>query len=211
MRRASRSSRGCRVLGAGVNFFNAGDIILGGDGSDLIQGNAGDDIIDGDKWLNVRIGIMSGFNANGPTGAEDVEPNGAAQEIKSMTSPVTLRLDAQGDDGRRPAARSITKPLSAWMFEGRINPGQLQIIREIKTRRDRGRHRHRQVPGRSRRICLLGDRRRPGHRHPRHRGLARRHRPAAQHRKGGVRGRRRAQHHRRHAVNDNGLHPGAAP
>ena len=55
------------VLGAGVTSFAAGDIILGGDGSDLIQGNAGDDIIDGDKWLNVRIGIMSGFNADGPT------------------------------------------------------------------------------------------------------------------------------------------------
>ena len=39
-----------QVLGQhGVNFYNAGDIILGGDGSDLIQGNAGDDIIDGDK------------------------------------------------------------------------------------------------------------------------------------------------------------------
>ena len=39
------------MLGAGVTSFNAGDIILGGDGSDLITGNAGDDIIDGDKWL----------------------------------------------------------------------------------------------------------------------------------------------------------------
>ena len=44
------------VVGAGVTSFTAGDIILGGDGSDLIQGHAGDDIIDGDKWLNVRIG-----------------------------------------------------------------------------------------------------------------------------------------------------------
>ena len=43
----------------GAIVYNAGDIILGGDGSDLIQGNAGDDIIDGDKWLNVRIGIMT--------------------------------------------------------------------------------------------------------------------------------------------------------
>src|SRR3546814_8998408 len=42
------------VLGIGVSSYNAGDIILGGDGSDTIRGNAGDDIIDGDKWLNVR-------------------------------------------------------------------------------------------------------------------------------------------------------------
>ena len=46
------------MLGAGVTSFTAGDIILGGDGSDVIQGKAGDDIIDGDKWLNVRISIM---------------------------------------------------------------------------------------------------------------------------------------------------------
>ena len=119
------------VLGAGgLPPFAAGDIILGGDGSDVIQGNAGDDIIDGDKWLNVRIGIMSGFNGNGPTGTEVAgNPN-----IRSMTSLVTLRLDANGNMVmRRPAALLTTKPLSAWMFEGKINPGQLQIIREITT------------------------------------------------------------------------------
>jgi len=118
------------VLGAGVTSFAGGDIILGGDGSDRIQGNGGDDIIDGDKWLNVRIGIMSGYNANGPTGTEVVgNPN-----IKSMTSLVTLRLDAAGNmvtaaTGGTP----VTKTLAAWMFEGKINPGQLQIVREITT------------------------------------------------------------------------------
>ncbi len=35
--------------------FHAGNIILGGDGSDLIQGRGGDDLIDGDLALNVRI------------------------------------------------------------------------------------------------------------------------------------------------------------
>ena len=121
------------VLGSGVNFYNAGDIILGGDGSDLIQGNAGDDIIDGDKWLNVRIGVMTGWNANGPTGAERTFElvNGLPQEIKSMTSQVTLRLDAAGSEVAT-GGTLVTKPLSAWMFEGRFNPGQLQIIREIK-------------------------------------------------------------------------------
>lgn len=107
------------VLGAGVTSFAGGDIILGGAGSDRIQGNGGDDIIDGDKWLNVRIGIMSGFNDNGPTGTEIAgNPN-----IKSMTSLVTLVVNGA----------SVTKTLAAWMFEGRINPGQLQIIREITT------------------------------------------------------------------------------
>lgn len=110
------------VLGTGVTSFAGGDIILGGDGSDRIQGNGGDDIIDGDKWLNVRIGIMSGHDDNGPTGTEIAgNPN-----IKSMTSLVTLVVNGA------PA----TKTLAAWMFEGRINPGQLQIIREISSAGD---------------------------------------------------------------------------
>ena len=119
-----------QVLGTSVSFYNAGDIILGGDGSDLIQGNAGDDIIDGDKWLNVRIGIMSGFDANGPVGTEVAgNPN-----IKSMTSLVTLRLDASGNMVTGPTGGTpTTKTLAAWMFDGKINPGQLQIIREITT------------------------------------------------------------------------------
>jgi Ca2+-binding RTX toxin-like protein len=99
------------VVGAGVTSFSAGEIILGGDGSDRIMGRGGDDIIDGDKWLNVRISIRAGVDANGlPTGAEIASANG-------MTALVTL-------DG-------VTRPLSAWMLEGRINPGQLQIVREI--------------------------------------------------------------------------------
>src|SRR5690606_7304788 len=58
------------VLGAGVTSYNAGDIILGGDGSDLIRGNGGDDIIDGDKWLNVRISVRESAGPNGGVGAE---------------------------------------------------------------------------------------------------------------------------------------------
>ena len=53
------------VLGAGVTSYSAGEIILGGDGSDMIMGRGGDDIIDGDKWLNVRIAVhqMSALTA----------------------------------------------------------------------------------------------------------------------------------------------------
>ena len=36
------------LLGAGVTSFGAGNIILGGDGSDIIEGRGGNDIIDGD-------------------------------------------------------------------------------------------------------------------------------------------------------------------
>ena len=119
-----------QVLGAGVTSFDAGNILLGGDGSDKITGRGGNDIIDGDKWLNVRIGIMSGYNAAGPTGVElPGNPN-----ITGMTAPVTLRLDANGNVVQAPApGTDVTKPLSVWVFEGKINPGQLQIIREITT------------------------------------------------------------------------------
>ena len=98
------------VVGAGVTSFAAGDIILGGDGSDMIQGNAGDDIIDGDKWLNVRISVRTSVGPNGGTGPELYTASG-------MNGPVTVG--------------GITKPLSAWMLEGTFNPGQLVIVREI--------------------------------------------------------------------------------
>ncbi len=35
--------------------FNAGNVILGGGGSDLIEGRGENDIIDGDRWLNVQL------------------------------------------------------------------------------------------------------------------------------------------------------------
>ena len=55
------------LLPDGATFFDGGNIILGGSGSDLIEGRGGDDIIDGDKWLNVRISVRE--NVDG-TGAE---------------------------------------------------------------------------------------------------------------------------------------------
>lgn len=93
------------------SVFTGGNILLGGGGSDTIEGRGGDDVIDGDAWLNVRIAIMT--NRDG-TGNE-------IATVDSMDGPVTLIID--GTD--------VTRPLSAWMVEGRINPGQLQIVREI--------------------------------------------------------------------------------
>ena len=62
-RRVSPASQGLQaVLGRGVTAFSAGEIILGGDGSDTIMGRGGDDIIDGDKWLNVQIGVHAEFD-----------------------------------------------------------------------------------------------------------------------------------------------------
>ncbi|MGB3337873.1 MAG: peroxidase family protein, partial [Devosia sp.] len=71
------------VLGAGVNAFSAGDILLGGDGSDVITGRGGDDIIDGDKWLNVQIGVFAPGDVN-HTGT----PSRLVNSMKELTNEI---------------------------------------------------------------------------------------------------------------------------
>ena len=85
------------ILGAPVTSFGAGNIILGGDGSDIIEGRGGDDLIDGDRWLNVRISVRA-------------NPDGSGAELFSVDSMTDL---------------------TARVFAGEINPGQLVIVREI--------------------------------------------------------------------------------
>ncbi len=80
-----------------VTSFGAGNIILGGAGSDLIEGRGGDDLIDGDMWLNVRIG---GVDKNGVS---------IGDNILSM------------------------RDIQARVFAGEVNPGDLHIVRELKT------------------------------------------------------------------------------
>ena len=43
------------ILPPGTTSFSAGNILLGGRGSDLLEGRGGDDIIDGDAWLTVQL------------------------------------------------------------------------------------------------------------------------------------------------------------
>lgn len=95
------------LAGAGPESFDAqgrfvgGNILLGGAGSDTIEGRGGDDIIDGDRWLRVRIAVMSTFDENGPTGTTVLSYH------DSMTTLVQK------------------------VFAGEINPGQLKIVRDI--------------------------------------------------------------------------------
>ena len=56
------------LLGAGVTFFDGGNIILGGAGSDHIMGRGGNDLIDGDAWLNVRIWVDANNNSTEDAG-----------------------------------------------------------------------------------------------------------------------------------------------
>ena len=89
--------------GATKLAFVGGNILLGGGGSDTIEGRGGDDIIDGDRWLNVRI-----------TGTAK---DGTTFSVDSMDGMVTLG--------------GVARPLSAWMIGGQVNPGTLEIVREI--------------------------------------------------------------------------------
>ncbi|NKX54309.1 Ig-like domain-containing protein, partial [Arthrobacter mobilis] len=68
------------LLPEGATEFGAGDIIIGGSGSDEIWGNGADDIIDGDKWLNVRLSVRT-------------DPADPATETRSATSLKELQAD----------------------------------------------------------------------------------------------------------------------
>ncbi|MGO4192206.1 peroxidase family protein [Arthrobacter sp. YAF17] len=82
------------LLPPGTTEFGAGNIIIGGSGSDEIWGNGADDIIDGDKWLNVRLSVV----------------NAAGVEVRTVTTLTELQAD---------------------IMAGKIDPGNVKIVREI--------------------------------------------------------------------------------
>ena len=94
------------VLPAGTTSFNAGNIILGGDGSDLIEGRGGDDVIDGDAWLNTRLSVRT-------------DPADPATEVGS----------AEGMT--KPYLPGSPTTLSQAVFNGDVDPGNIVIVREI--------------------------------------------------------------------------------
>ena len=75
------------VLG-GATSFGAGNILLGGAGSDLLEGRGGDDIIDGDAWLNVRISIDTNND-----GTEDVTFDNMTSALRTAMQNGTYRPD----------------------------------------------------------------------------------------------------------------------
>ena len=93
-------------VGLGVTSFGAGNIILGGEGSDIIEGRGGDDLIDGDQWLNVRIGVFENLDGTGAQIAsfDSMEPM-VALMVDGVYNPGQLRIvreilpgDAGADD-----------------------------------------------------------------------------------------------------------------
>ncbi|QEY62028.1 heme peroxidase [Metapseudomonas lalkuanensis] len=98
-------------LGAGVTSYGAGNIILGGNGSDLLIGGGGDDLIDGDKSLNARISIRDG------AGVEIGTAN-------SLTGVITNKSGAL-------AGTAANLTLASAALSGLVNPGQMVIVREL--------------------------------------------------------------------------------
>jgi Ca2+-binding RTX toxin-like protein len=100
-----------------MDTADASDILLGGGGSDRITGLAGNDVIDGDKWLNVRILIVH---------------QGIRYTADGMTKKVYLESDMVNGvlvDGA--VAQFGGLGLDSLMLAGTLNPGELQIVREI--------------------------------------------------------------------------------
>ena len=99
-------------------MWGAGNILLGGAGSDLIEGRGADDIIDGDRYLSVRLSVRS--NANDPsTEIGSASVTGAGQS--AMTSKYL-----------RDSAGALTGPtLQQAVFAGTVDPGNIVAVREV--------------------------------------------------------------------------------
>ena len=95
------------LLPANTTSFNAGNIIIGGAGSDTIEGRGGDDLINGDAWLNTRLSVRSETDF--------------ATEIGSAEGMTKTYL-----------AGSL-QTLRQAVFAGTVDPGNIVITREIRS------------------------------------------------------------------------------
>lgn len=91
-------------------FDTPSDILLGGGGSDVLSGKAGNDIIDGDRWLNARIAVT----------------DSSGREIGTADG-----MTAQVRDGVTGELLFSGRTLDQLMLDRTLNPGQLQIVREL--------------------------------------------------------------------------------
>ena len=101
------------VLGGPVTSFGAGNIILGGDGSDIIEGRGGDDIVDGDRALNVRIAVH-----------ENTDGSGAIMySVDSMTDLVADIFEGTVNPGQLAIVREILEGNGAFNFDTAVFSG----------------------------------------------------------------------------------------
>jgi hypothetical protein len=103
-------------------IWGAGNILLGGAGSDTFEGRGADDIIDGDRYLSVRLSVRNA--AGTEIGSAGVEAAG-----QSAMDSRYLR-DNQG--------RLTGLTLQQAVFNGTVDPGNIVAVREILSANDTG-------------------------------------------------------------------------
>ena len=94
-----------------TNVWGAGNILLGGGGSDRIEGRGADDIIDGDTYMNVRLSVRT--NVLDPAteiGTTDLMEHQYLHDSNGLPTGPTLQ---------------------AAVFAGTVDPGKIAIVREI--------------------------------------------------------------------------------
>ncbi|MDQ5841513.1 MAG: DUF4214 domain-containing protein, partial [Chloroflexota bacterium] len=118
---ALAASKNCPTL-TGPNVWGAGDILLGGAGSDLIEGRGANDIIDGDKYLNVRLSVRNDAGIEiGSAGVEGPEQSAMNSQYLHV-------------GGGSTGALIVGSPtLQQAVFAGTVNPGNIVAVREILT------------------------------------------------------------------------------
>ena len=92
--------------------WGAGNILLGGAGSDVLEGRGGDDVIDGDRALTVRISVRT----------DPAEPASEIGSTDLMEHPAT-----SGDFGPGTAGMTLQQAI----FAGLVDPADLVIVRQI--------------------------------------------------------------------------------
>jgi Ca2+-binding RTX toxin-like protein len=102
------------LLDPAGNVWGEGNILLGGEGSDLIEGRGADDIIDGDRYTNVRLSVRT-------------DPALKATEIGSTDLMEHAALT--GNFGAGTSGMTLT----AAVFAGLVDPGNIVAVREILT------------------------------------------------------------------------------
>ena len=105
---ANTSTHQCLLEG---NVWGAGNILLGGAGSDLIEGRGADDIIDGDRYVNVRLSVRT-------------DRTNPATEIGSTD--LMTGLPKTGNFGAETAGMTLQQAV----FAGKLNPGNIVAVRE---------------------------------------------------------------------------------
>jgi Ca2+-binding RTX toxin-like protein len=108
-----------------VTEWAEGNIILGGAGSDLIEARGGDDIVDGDLKLDVRLMVTDGL---GTPIATAYSMHGELFAVDANGNPVA------GPGGFQPMPLGPNQEyatLSEAVFGGVVNPGNIEIVREI--------------------------------------------------------------------------------